>query len=93
MYRPLEKYDRIRELAETMPELYQTKEALIHHSMLGAEQLKGIHNLCHKLIDMTECYLTNLLYPNLGEEEKQVLNQLREIADNRELWNRKYEIS
>lgn len=89
MYRALEKYDRIRELAETMPELYQTKPALIHHAMPGAEQLEGIHSFCKELIDMTECYLNLLIYPNMGETEKEALNHLREIADDRNLWNTK----
>ena len=89
MYRALEKYDRIRELAETMPELYQTKPALIHHAMPGAEQLEGIHSFCNRLIDATECYLNLLIYPNLGEAEKEALNHLREIADDRNLWSTK----
>ena len=87
MYRSLGKYDRIRELAETMPELYQTRPALLHHSMPGKQQNEGIHSLCKELIDMTECYLKLLLYPNMGEQEQVLLNHLREIADNRELWN------
>ena len=93
MYRSLEKYDRIRELAETMPELYQTRPALIHHAMTGAEQLEGIHSFCKELIDMTECYLNLLIYSKLGDAEKQSLNHLREIADNRELWNSSFEVS
>ena len=93
MYRALGKYDRIRELAETMPELYQTRPALIHHAMPGEKQFEGIHSFCKELIDMTECYLNLLICPNLGEAEKQSLNHLREIADKRELWNRPYEIS
>ncbi len=87
MYRALEKYDRIRELAETMPELYQTRPALSHHVMPGVEQLEGIHSFCKELIDMTECYLNLLIYPNLGDSEKDALNHLREIADSRALWN------
>lgn len=89
MYRALEKYDRILELAEAMPELYQTRPALIHHAMPGAEQLEGIHSFCKELIDMTECYLNLLIYPNLGDAEKEALNHLREIADDRKLWNTK----
>ena len=89
MYRSLEKYDRIRELAENMPELYQTKPALIHHAMPGAEQLEGIHSFYKELIDAAECYLTLLIYPNMGETEKEALNHLREIADDRNLWNTK----
>lgn len=87
MYRALGKYDRICELAGTMPELYQTRPALIHHAMPGAEQLEGIHSFCRELIDMTECYLNLLIYPNLGEADKEALNHLRKTADNRDLWN------
>ena len=83
MYRALENYDRICELAETMPELYQTRSALIHHAMHGIEQLEEIHRFCNELIDMTECYLNLLIYHNFGDVEKQSLNHLRKIADNR----------
>ena len=38
---------------------------------------------------MTECYLNLLIYPNMGEAEKEALNHLREIADDRNLWNTK----
>lgn len=93
MYRTLEKYDRIRELAETMPELHQTRPALIHHAMSGAEQFEGIHSFCKELIDMTDCYLNLLINHNFGDVEKQSLNHLREIADNRKLWNRPHEVS
>ena len=87
MYRGMEKYDRIRELAETMPELYQTRPALIYHSMPGKQQQEGIYSFCKELIDMTECYLNLLIYPNMGKQEQDMLNHLRKIADTRELWN------
>lgn len=88
MYRGMERYDRIRELAETMPELYQTRSALIHHAMPGKQQLEGIHAFCKELIDMTENYLNLLIYPKM-EEEQRIFNYLRKIADKRDLWNTK----
>lgn len=87
VYRALEKYDRIRELAEKMPEIYQTRPALLHHSMPGKQQLEGIHMYCRELLDMTECCLNLLIYPNMEKQVQEHLNSLRDIADTMELWN------
>lgn len=87
MYRTLGKYDRIRELAETMPELYQTRPALIHYSMPGKQQMEGIYDYCKELIDATEVYLNLLFYSNMDDELQSIINKLRAIADNREMWN------
>ncbi len=88
MYRGLGEYDRIRELAETMPELYQTRSALIHHAMPGNRQQEGIYSFCKELLDMTECYMNLLLEPETGEPTQNLLNRLRELADNREIWRK-----
>lgn len=87
MYRGMEKYDRIRSLAETMPEIYQTRPALIYHSMPGKEQNEGIHDYFAQLLDTAECMLTLLIHPNSGEDEKARFDALRKTADNRDLWN------
>lgn len=85
MYRELGKYDRIRELAENMPELYQTKPALIHYSMPGKQQMEGIYDYCKELIDAAEVYLNLLFYPKMDDELQIILNKLRAIAANREM--------
>lgn len=87
MYRGTENYDRVRELAETMPELYQTRPALIHHAMPGTAQNEGIHDYLTELLNMAECYLELLIYPNMGEEERTMFAHLRQTADDRTLWN------
>ena len=87
MYRELGKYNRIRELAETMPELYQTKPALIHHSMPGKQQMEGIYDYCKELIDAAEECLNMLIYSEMNDELQSILNKLRVIAANREMWN------
>ena len=87
LYRGLHKYDRIRELAETMPEICQTRPALIYHAMPGETQNEGIHAYFTELLDTAECILTLLIHPNAGEGEKAHFDALRKTADNRELWN------
>ena len=76
-------------ITERIPAMLLRCPALIHHAMPGTEQLEGIHSFYKELIDATECYLTLLIYPNMGEAEKEALNHLREIADDRNLWNTK----
>lgn len=87
MYRGMEGYARIRELAEGMPELYQTRPALIHHAMPGKQQLEGIHDFCRELIDMTENILNLLVLPETVGKEQEVFEHLREIIENRSRWN------
>lgn len=87
MYRGTENCERIRELAETMPELYQTRPALIHHAMPGAAQNEGIHDYLSQLLDTAECYLELLIYPEMGETERKMFEHLRKTADDRTLWN------
>lgn len=87
LYRGLEKYERIKELAETMPELYQTRPALIYHSMPGDSINTGIHDYYLKLLDSAESMLTLLIYPNKNKDDEEKFDALRKRADNRELWN------
>ena len=87
MYRGMEKYDRIRELAGTMPELYQTRPALLHHAMPGKQQLEGIHDFCRELIDMTENTLNLLMNPETAGKERELFVHLRGIIENRSRWN------
>lgn len=87
MYRGMEKYDRIRELAEGMPELYQTRPALIYHAMPGRQQMEGICDFCRKLIDMTENTLNRLMNPETAGKERELFDHLRGITEKRDLWN------
>ena len=44
----------IRRLAESMPEFYQTRTALIFHSITGEAHDKGIYDCIEGLLNMTE---------------------------------------
>lgn len=89
MYRTLEKYDRIRELAGKMPELYQTRPALLHHAMPGKQQQDGIYALCLELLDMAESYLYQLLCTEITAEVSGQIEHIRNIIEDRELWDTK----
>lgn len=89
LYRDTGAYDRIRELAESMPELHQTRPALLHHAMPGKQQQDGIYALCQELLDMTESYLHQLLCTEMAAEVSGQIELFRNIIENRELWDTK----
>ena len=83
MYRSLGEYGRIRELAETMPELWQTRPALIHHAMPGEEQYESICDFISELLDTAECYFGLLPNPEADGEPETLFRRLHKIADSR----------
>lgn len=87
LYRSMERYECIRALAETMPEICQTRQALIYHSMPGKEQNQGIHDYLMNLLDSAESVMSLLIWPHFDEEEQTHFDHLRELADTVELWN------
>lgn len=82
LYRAAEKYDLVKELAENMPEIYQSRPALLYHSMPDNQFKEGIRDYILQLLDTAESMMKILLYPNFGEEEKSsfamVTNLLKE---------------
>ena len=87
LYRGMGRFERIRELADGMPEICQTRPALIYHAMPGETQNEGIHAYFTELLDSAECILSLLIYPNAGDDEKAHFDALRKTAGRRELWN------
>ena len=85
---PLERYDEIRRLAESMPEFYQTRPALIFHSMTGEAHEEGVHDCLEGLLDMAENYFTLLLYGTVTEEETELFRRLHAVADDKSRWHR-----
>lgn len=57
MYRSQGEYSRVRELAEGMPELYQTRPALIYHSLEGDKIYSGIYDYIIKLLDSAQAMM------------------------------------
>lgn len=60
IYRSTENYEKIKELAEQMPEIYQTRPALIFYSMPGDEIYKGMEEYL-KLLKETANSIENVL--------------------------------
>jgi len=85
---PFGRYDEIRRLAESMPEFYQTRPALIFHSMTGEAHDEGVHDCLEKLLIMAENYFTLLLYGTVTEEETELFRQLHAAAADSSRWQR-----
>lgn len=79
-------YEKIRALADDMPELWQSRPALMHHAMAGRAQLDGIHDLLAALLDMTETYLHQLL-ENPDAKTLEAVRTLRASLEERSQWN------
>ena len=86
LYRGRGEYEKIRALADDMPELWQSRPALMHHAMVGRAQLDGIHDLLAALLDMTETYLHQLL-ENPDAKTLEAVRILRASLEERSQWN------
>lgn len=86
LYRGRGEYEKIRALADDMPELWQSRPALMHHAMAGRAQLDGIHDLLAALLDMTETYLHQLL-ENPDAKTLEAVQTLRASLEERSQWN------
>lgn len=86
---PLGRYDEIRRLADSMPEFYQTRPALIFHSMTGEAHEEGIHDCLEGLLNMAENYFNLLLYGTVTEKETELFQRLHAAAADRNRWCRK----
>lgn len=82
IYRSINNFERIKELANTMPSLEQCKEALLYHSMQGEQYKKGMHDYIIKLIDILEGTMMCWLYPQSRTSLQLSIEKLRQIALN-----------
>ncbi len=87
---PFGRYDEIRHLAESMPEFYQTRPALIFHSMVGEAHDEGVHDCLEGLLNMAESYYTLLLYGTVTEEETDLFRKLHAAAADKSRWHRQH---
>ena len=75
---------RIVELAEQMPELHQSKPALIYHGYEGNRKYEGMYEYYLKLLDSAQAILSVLIGSNA--EMNTLFDQIRKYSENRELW-------
>lgn len=80
LYRAWGKYDLAKELAESMPELCQSRPALLYHSMPEDKVREGIHDYVIQLLDTAESMMGVLLHPRFGESEQSCFESLRRSA-------------
>lgn len=86
LYRGRGEYAKIRALADDMPELWQSRPALLHHAMAGKAQLDGIHDLLAELLAMTESYFHQLV-GTPDAKTCEAIRILRESLEDRTQWN------
>lgn len=76
--------ERIVELAEQMPEIYQTKSALIYHGYEGDQKYEGMYKYFSELIDTAQAMLIVLI--GSDSETNELFEKIRKHAENRKLW-------
>lgn len=78
LYRAEEEYGLVRKLAESMPELYQCRPALLYHSLPDSQIKEGIRDYVCQLLDTVEAMMNVLLYPDFSGAG--LIEELRNIA-------------
>ncbi len=74
---------RVIELAEQMPEIYQTRSALIYHGHDGDAKFDGMYDYCIELLDTAEGIMNTLTE---NAEARQAFEKLKTIAGERRKW-------
>ncbi len=85
VYRSSENYERIRVLAEQMPEIEQTRPALLPHSFQGHAQLEGLHEYYLQLLEHARG-IFYALTPEDHEKMESSVAELTRLAEDREKW-------
>ncbi len=75
---------RIIELAKQMPEIYQSRPALIYHGYSGNKKYEGMHQYFAELLDTSRSILSCLIGNN--SEIDTMYTKIEELASNRDLW-------
>lgn len=75
---------RIIELAEQMPEIHQTKYALIYHGYEGEQKYEGMYKYFTELLGTAQTMLAVLIGNN--SEIEGLFEAIRNFSENRTLW-------
>ncbi len=74
--------DRIIEIANEMPEIYQSKPALIYHGYEGEQKIEGMYNYFLQLLETSRTILFCLAKENV--EIDNMYNKIKNFAENRD---------
>lgn len=80
---------RILELAAEIPDIYQTKPALIYHGYEGDKVFEGMYAYFDQLL-MTAYSIMTAFVPWRNLEVDEMFHKIREAVSNRELWANNY---
>lgn len=80
---------RILELASEMPDIYQSKPALIYHGYDGDKVFEGMHAYFDQLL-MTAYSVMTAFVPWRGSEVDEMFYKIRDTVSDRALWVNNY---
>ncbi len=76
--------DRIIEIANEMPEIYQSKSALIYHGYEGKQKFEGMYNYFIELLETSHSMLCCFAGDNI--EINSMYKEIKDYASDRDLW-------
>ncbi|MBQ8404801.1 MAG: helix-turn-helix transcriptional regulator [Clostridia bacterium] len=76
--------ERIIELAKQMPEIYQSRPALVYHGYEGEKKYEGMYDYFSELLDTSHSILCCLIGGN--RELDEMYRKIKDFASNREMW-------